>query len=219
MARTVERYQNPAIGDDIKLRLFSYNSNNLSDFVAINGLTIYFLDPTNITAENPDGRRVVANVDTTTIVHEDTGTYLVTITLTEVVYTIGRYLDVWTVSASTDQPDQQVTQIFDVYPNLWYTTPIPVVYDFSFHFQPNKLRQGSIQWLMAEIVPNVPTAGDLRKYYENLAIVSDMKISIEQVCGDCMPQEVDLRTIVDEQLTDYREKRFGYWKLDTTQMS
>ena len=67
-------------------------------------------------------------------------------------------------------------------------------------------------------MPNVPSAGNLRQYYENLAIVSDLKITIEQSCGDCMPQETDLRMIVEDDSVDYREKRFGYYKLDTTDM-
>jgi hypothetical protein len=42
-----------------------------------------------------------------------------------------------------------------------------------------------------------------------------LKISIELNCGDCLPKEKDLRTIVDEELVDYREKRHGYFQLDT----
>jgi hypothetical protein len=64
-------------------------------------------------------------------------------------------------------------------------------------------------------LPNVPTAGDLRAYYENIAIVSDLSISIEQNCGECIPAEQDLRLIVDNESVDYREKRHGYYKLDT----
>jgi hypothetical protein len=73
--------------------------------------------------------------------------------------------------------------------------------------------------LIIEIKPNVPTAGDLRKYYENLAIVADLRITIEQSCGDCMPAERDQRLIVEEALVDYREKRYGYYQLDTTDLS
>jgi hypothetical protein len=80
------------------------------------------------------------------------------------------------------------------------------------------LRQGSIQYLIAEVTPNVPRASDLKAYYENLAIVADLKISIEQACGPCVPQEADLRLLVDEEPMDYREKRLGFYKLDTTDM-
>ena len=130
-------------------------------------------------------------------------------------YIIGRYLDIWTVEVIEGEPTGSIENCFDVYPNLFYTTPIPIVYDFSFHFQPNKFRKGSKQYLIIEIVPNVPTAGDLCKYYENLAIVSDLKLSIEQKCGECVPSESDLRMIVEDVKIDYREKRHGYYQLDT----
>lgn len=215
---TKQRYQNPAVGDDIELRLFTYNSNNLADLSAIDTVDIYVLDPTFVTAENPDGRRLVESFDGAEVTAEDTGTYLLTVTAEEVKYVIGTYIDVWTVRASDTQPANTITNKFQIYPNLWYSTPIPVVYDFSFRFQPNKLRVGSKQYLIIEILPNVPTAGDLRQYYENLAIVSDLSISIELNCGDCVPAEQDLRLIVDEELVDYREKRFGYFKLDTEEL-
>ena len=54
-------------------------------------------------------------------------------------------------------------------------------------------------------------------YYENLAIVSDLKVSMEQVCGDCVPAEEDLRLVIDRELVNYREKGYAYYFLDTTQ--
>lgn len=210
-----ERYQNPAVGDDIKLRLFTYNSNNSADLYSVESVDIYYMDRTLITSENPDGRRLVESFDGALVTAEDTGKYLLQINAEEAKYVIGSYLDVWTVKTSDTLPSSAVVNKFQIYPNLWYTTPIPIVYDFSFRFLPNKFRQGAKQYLIIEIVPNVPTAGDLRQYYENLAIVSDLRISIEQNCGDCMPAEKDLRLIVDNELVDYREKRHGYYHLDT----
>lgn len=210
-----ERYQNPAVGDDVKLRLFTYNSNNLVDLNSIEKVEIYFLDPALRSAENPDGRRLVQEFDGSYVTAEDTGTYMLQINAAANVYTIGYYIDVWTVKDEDTTPARQVYNKFQIYPNLWYSTPIPVVYDFSFHFLPNKLRQGSRQYIIIEITPNVPTAGDLRQYYENLAIVSDLKVSISSDCNDCTPCEKDLRLIVDEEPVDYREKRYGYYQLDT----
>ena len=218
MSRTVERYQNPTVGDTINLRLFTYNSNNLSDLSSISKVDIYTFDKELVAADNPQGLRLVETYDSSGITTEDTGTYLLPIDAQEALYTIGRYLDVWTINVSDSMPSQEVKQVFDIYPALWYTTPIPAVFDFNFHFQPNKFRKGSIQYLIIEIIPNVPTAGDLRKYYENLAIVSDLKISISQNCGDCLPAEADLRIILDEESVDYREKRYGYYQIDTTDM-
>lgn len=215
---TKERYQNPAIGDDIKLRLLTYNSNNLADLYEVEKVDIFALDQSLVAADNPDGLRLVETFDGSAVVHEDTGTYLLTVPTEGVNYTIGTYYDKWTVRATADQPSHTIDQRFEIYPNLWYSTPIPIVYNFDFGFQPNKLRQGSRQYIIIEIRPNVPTAGDLRQYYENLAIVSDLKVSIEQSCGNCLPKERDLRLIVDEESVDYREKRHGYYKLDTEDM-
>lgn len=212
---TKERYQNPTYGDDIRLRLFSYNSNNLADFDSIEKVDIYHLDPDEISATNKDGRRLVDSFDGTSVVVEDTGTHLLTVNLEKDKYLIGNYIDVWSVTADAEAPTQTIEQCFAVYPALWYTTPTPIVYDFSFYFQPNKIRQGSKQFLIIEIRPNVPRGSDLQKYYENLAIVSDLKISIEQRCGECIPDECDLRLIVDEESVDYREKRYGYYRIDT----
>lgn len=218
MAATKERFQNPAIGDTVNLRLFTFNGGNLSDLVEIEKVEIYFFDPSNKTDANPDGRRLVETIDGSGVIVDDVGTHRIQVVLDETQYNIGYYCDIWTVKVSADQPAQQMNAWFEVYPSLWYSTPVPVVYDFSFHFQPNKFRKGSKQYLIAEIIPNVPTASDLRKYYENLAIVSDLKISIEQRCGDCVPDEQDLRLIVDKEQVDFREKRHGFYQLDTTDM-
>jgi len=135
------------------------------------------------------------------------------------VFLLGNYCDIWTVNFVNDhEGSSEVINPFVVYPNLWYSTPIPVVYDFSFIFRPQKLRKGSKRYLIVEITPNVPKGTDLQRYYENLAIVSDLKISIEQKTGPCLPAEADLRLIVDRESVDYREKRFGYYMLDTAEM-
>jgi hypothetical protein len=213
-----ERYQNPAVGDEINLRLFAYNSNNFANFQSVEGVDIYYLDPAEVSDENPDGRRLVESFAGSAVVAEDTGKYLLTASLVQDQYVIGEYLDIWTVTCAPAQACGSVVQTFQIYPSLWYTSPIPAIYDFRFHFQPNKFRKGSKQYLMIEIVPNVPTAGELRQYYENLAVVSQLKISIEQRCGDCVPAEQDLRLLVDKVDVDYREKRFGFYQLDTEEM-
>lgn len=210
-----ERYQNPAIADSVSLRLFSYNSNNLADFYAVEKVDIYYLDGAEISDENPDGRRLVQSFDESSITKEDTGKYNLEVLLEEERYTIGKYIDIWTVRSYENQPFHTIEQVFDVYASLWYSTPIPAVYDFSFMFQPNKLRKGSKQYIIVEVTPNTPTAGDLRKYYENLAIVSDLKLTMAMECGECIPAEEDLRIVLEDVSMDYREKRHGYYQLDT----
>lgn len=213
-----ERFQNPTSTDTVRLRLFTYNANNFADIELIEKVDIYYLDPEEKTDENPDGRRLVDSIPGTAVEQLDTGHYVLDLEMETEKYVIGRYLDIWTMYPVIEQPVQTVVNYFDVYPNLWYTTATPVVYDFSFHFQPNRLRHGSKQYLIAEIVPNVPKATDLCRYYENLAIGATISISIEAMCGPCTPEESDLRLEVDDEPIELREKRFAYYHLDTEEL-
>lgn len=210
-----ERFQNPTSNDTVKLRLFSYNANNFSDMALIEKIDIYYLDPEERTAENPDGRRLVETIEGDAIEQTDTGHYILQLELENEKYVIGRYLDVWTVYPVLEHPAQTIINFFDVHPNLWYTTATPVVYDFSFHFQPNRLRYGSKQYLITEIIPNVPKSTDLCAYYENLAISADISIFIEKMCDPCQSNN-DL--IVDDQILELREKKFAYYQIDTEDM-
>lgn len=218
MSRTLERFQNPTCGDTVKLRLFTYDSNNRSNVQSIEKVEIYTFDSTFKSAENPYGLRLVETIAGTEVVQEDTGQYLLELGLTNPLYTIGSYQDVWYVTFEEDQNCTQakIANKFQVYSHLWLTSPIPPIYDFNFTFRPNKIRKGSKRYLIIQIVPNVPRGSDLQSYYENLAIVSDIKVSIEATCGDCLPVEQDLRLIVDKETISYREKGYAYYFLDTT---
>ena len=121
------------------------------------------------------------------------------------------------VKENEDAP-AQVTNIFQIYPDLWYSSPTPIVYDFNFQFRPNKLRKGSKRYIICQVTPNVPRGTDLERYYENLAIVGDLKISMEQRTGNCLPKEQDLRIVLENAPMSYREKMYGYYLLDTTEM-
>jgi hypothetical protein len=213
-----ERSQNPVIGDDIKLRLFAYNSNNRANFSEIEKVEIFFLDPHNVSAENPDGRTIVETINSENISTVDVGQYLITVTLESAKYVIGRYLDIWHVKVESDDSIATVANTWQVYPDLWFTSPTVLVYDFNFSVRPNKIRKGSKRFLIVDVTPNVPKASDLARYYENLAIVSPLKISIEKECGSCVPEEEDLRMVVDKAEVELREKSVGYYFLDTSEM-
>ena len=215
---TKERGQNPVVGDDVVLRLFTYNSNARADVESINNVEIYFLDSTLTTAENPDGRRLVANVDGADVIRDSEGHYYLSVFLDLDLFVIGKYLDVWNITVRVDEPASNIEQQWYLYPDLWYTSPIPIVYDYSFDVSPNRIRQGSIKYLIIGIYPNVPKASDLERYYTNLATTAGLKISIEQTCGDCLPAEKDLRLKVDEVDVEFREKCVGYYLLDTTDL-
>jgi hypothetical protein len=213
-----ERYQNPVIGDTVRLRLFMYNGNSLNDVVSVDSIYLYVCDPSAATMEDPTGRTLVEELDTTQVVHECTGTYYIDVPLTSPQFVLGKYTDEWTMTVDSNIPAQTIQNEFRIFPQLWYSTPVPVVYDFSFDFQPNKVRKGSKQYLRIRITPNVPKATDLARYYENLAIVGDVKVSLEQKCGPCLPTEQDLRMVIDEEPVTYKEKCFGYYLLDTEDM-
>lgn len=214
-----ERYQNPVVSDTINLRLFTYNSNNRKNIEEIQQIDIYFLDPNEISPDNPEGLKLIKQIDPSEVVQESTGQYLVTVELTDPLFTIGKYRDKWKVKfEDNDAAVAVVTNNFTIYPDLWFTTSIPPIYDFSFNFRPNRIRKGTKRYLIIQITPNVPRGADIQSYYENLAIVSDLRVSLELACGECVPAEQDLRLVVDRHLVDYREKMYAYYFLDTTEL-
>jgi hypothetical protein len=216
---TKERMQNPTCGDNVRLRLLTYNSNNRRDVQSIENIEIYFLDPNEISPSNPDGRRLVQTISGENVVQEDTGQYLIEVPIVDPLYTIGKYIDAWYVTFEDGENETAcITNHFIIYPDLWFTSPVPPVYDFSFAFRPNKIRKGSKRYIIIQITPNVPRGSDILHYYESLAIVSDLRVSIEIGCGECVPAEQDLRLLVDRALVDYREKMYAYYFLDTNEL-
>jgi hypothetical protein len=210
-----QRYQNPVVGDTVTLSLFSYNSNNRANVSSIEKVEVYYLDRDNITEDNPDGRRLVETY--TNITSSDTGQYSVSVDLEEAKFVIGNYIDIWYIEFEENEVQATQEKCFEVYPDLWYTSTAPIVYDFNFMFTPNRIRQGAKQYLIIQIRPNVRHAKELEEYYMNLAIAAPLKISIEQECVECMPAEEDLRLEVDEESVEHREKNLGYYLLDTSE--
>lgn len=212
------RYQNPVVGDTIKLSLDIWNSNNFADVNSFDKVEIMFLDPTARTEANPDGRTLFATINASDVEQEATGQYYVELELTSPQFVIGNYLDVWSIQFRTDEPIGTIEQTFAVYPDLWITSPVPIVYDFQFAFRPNRWTQGEKKFLQCEIMPLVPRQSDLARYYTNLAIAADIYLSMSQRCGECLPCEKDLRVVIDEELMTYKEKGVAFYKLDTTDL-
>lgn len=215
---TKSRYQNPVIGDDVLLQLFVKNSNNSASLDSINEVKIYYLDPTQRSDGNPDGRTLVETITGSTVTNPDQGEYLLTLNLDSGTYTNnGYYIDVWHVNFAPGDPETTLEHVFQIFPDLWYTTPIPIVYDFDFYFQPNKMRYGTNKPIEIEIRPNVPRATDLQQYYENLAIAANVYVTISQRCGECVPCEEDLRIVKEDDPVMYKEKNRAYYRIDTTE--
>ena len=207
-----ERNQNIVIGNDVTLRLFTYNSNQRQSVNSVEKVEIYYLDAGFVTDDNPEGRRLVDTVTGITLVEE--GQYSIEISLEEEKYVIGKYIDVWYVNFDSMQSGT-VTNEFRVIPDLWFASDLPIIYDFSFGFRPNRVRYGEKRWINIEIIPNVPNISDLKRYYANLAVASPLRIWIEKNCGDCVPQEKDLRTVVEGDLVEHRRGTEGSYFLDT----
>lgn len=213
-----DRYQNPVIGDTVRLKFFVLNSNMTAELDTINEVRIYYLDHNLCTCANKDGRTLVQTIPGSNVVNAAQGEYYLDLFIDPAIYTeVGKYIDEWDVVFQAGDISTNVDQLFQIYTELWYTTPLPIVYDFSFYFQPNKIRFGSKKYIEIEVTPNVPRATDLAAYYENLAISAQLYVSISQRCGDCIPCEQDLRLVVDRQPVQYREKNRGFYYIDTTQ--
>jgi hypothetical protein len=217
MAAFKQRYQNPTVSDTVRLEFFVLNSNNFAEVQAINSVSIFYLDPNKVSCNNPDGRTLVQSIPGSSVQNPNVGEYFIDLFLDPALYpNIGRYIDEWNVVFVNGDPPALHDQLFQIFSQLWYTTPIPIVYDFSFYFQPNRMRFGEKKWIEIEITPNVPRATDLCAYYENLAISAQLFVNMALACGPCIPCESDLQTVVDRQPVQYREKNRGFFKLDTT---
>lgn len=212
-----ERNQNPVVGDEVSLRLFTYNANQRQPVDAVERVSIYHLDQSCATQDNPEGRRLVMEMSGSDVEEVDDqfgGHYQIKFDLDSGRFVVGNYIDVWTVRFSASQTGT-VTNGFSVLSEMWYASDMPVVYDFSYGFRPNRVRKGEKRWLTVEVIPNVPRSSDLERYYMNLALASPVKISIEKVCGDCVPKERDLRLVVDKGDVEFRRDSEGYFFLDT----
>jgi hypothetical protein len=214
-----ERYQKPVCGDTVNLRLFTYNANSLTNVRTINEIKIYVIDDALKDASNPEGLRLVQTVSGSSVELAKTGEYILSLYLDPEFYGIGTYYDFWNVTFESGEcPNTEVRNTFQIASDLWFTSSSPIIYDFNFQFRPNRIRKGSKRYVLIKVTPNVPQGADLVSYYDNLAIVSDIRVSMEISCGECVPAETDLRLVVDRHLVEYRQDSYAYWFLDTTQL-
>lgn len=216
-----ERFQTPNVGDTVKLRFLVLNSNQFKNANSIERVEILKVDDKK--PMDQDLWTVVEEFDGSAVTNNAEGQYELDVELTDPTYIVGKYVDRWHVTFEQFEEDQNeistINQFFEVIRDLWMTTPVPLVYDFSFKFKPNKFRKGAKQHLIVDVSPNVPTASEMQQYYLNLAVNSPIRISIEQRCGDCVPVEEDLRLIVDCELVELREFCRGFYFLDTSEMN
>jgi hypothetical protein len=205
-----ERFQNPNCGDTVRLRLFSFNSNEKKNVYKINKIEIIKLDQEN-TLET-----IVKTIDYNEIQNPSDGEYYVDLNLNKEEFVIGNYLDKWEIQfeESEDCAVNNVNNFFQILPSIWFTSSGPNIYDFNFRFKPNKMVLGSKKYLVIEINPITPRVEDIEKYYANIAVTSQLRINIEKNCGNCPAEERE--TIIENELVGFREKNLGYYLLDTS---
>lgn len=212
-----QRNQNAVVGDTVRLKFHTFNGSDFADPHEIQKVSIYKLFNTTITDDNPFGRTLVVEVAANDIVKDDTGKYHIDLELEQPLFTQGRYHDEWKVVFEEDSPSAVSPMDFQILPTVWFTDSMPIVHDFSFDFRPNRITKGSKKYLTVRIAPNVPMGTDKQRYYENMAAAGELFISIEQQCGECVPEEEDLRLIVDRVCITERDGCAGYYLLDTTE--
>lgn len=204
---TIERHQAPTVGDTVKLKLFVFKGNRNNNVNEIKKVDIY--------KEETDGPRLIETIEDITTISE--GVYSVEVFLEKNKYTFGKYLDCWTATLEEDDSqDAVITNSFNVLEPLWYVSPSPIIYDFSFNFRPNRIRKGSKRYLVIEITPNVTNKSELDTYYTLLNSYSNITVSIElDACNPCAPQESDLRLITECDEIDYYDRSCAYYLIDT----
>lgn len=214
-----ERFQNPVLGDTINLRLFVYNANNARNVEKVEKIEIYKLDDLEKTTLNPDGDRLIQTIADSEISLENTGEYLSSVLLSEPLYTIGKYKDVWFIKFEEDsESSTQIANYFQIKRDMWITDVAPIVHDFQFRFKPNSIPKGSKKWVTIEAIPSVPRGTDLERYYRNLINLGVVNVTIRQKCGECLPAENDLRIVVENTPATFNDGHFAYYFIDTTDM-
>ena len=211
-----ERNTNAVCNDTLILRLFQYNENAPAAVEAIEKVEIYFLDPFNRTPDNPDGRRLIQTFTTVTV--DAVGQYSVTVPLTSPLYVIGDYVDVWSIRYEADQCPGTREMQFSIGADKWYANSEPYLWSFTFSFRPFKFRKNERKYMIVEVTPNVPHISDLERYYADIATYPSLFITMALRCADCVPAEEDLRTVIDRQPVEVRNKRLGYYFLATTDL-
>lgn len=219
-----ERNQNIVVGDDLNLRLFTYNSNHRQSVDSVEKVEIYYLENSeNCSSNSCDSAKenqkiLVATIEGADVTLVEEGQYSIEINLEEQVYVIGKYVDVWHVNFDGSQSGA-VSNEFNIIPDLWFASDLPIIYDFKFGFRPNRIRYGEKRWINVEVVPNVPNISDLKRYYANLAVSSPIRIWIEKSCGDCVPKEKDLRIVLEGELIEHRRGNQGSYFIDTEELN
>jgi hypothetical protein len=216
---TKERSENLRPNDNVVLRRFIFNGGIPADPFQVNRVKIYQLFVVDPTVDNPYGKSLIQTIGTTDIVKDSVGQYSIQLSLMSPLYTTGKYTDEWEILFEVDLPVAIQTDYFQIYTNAWFTDTKPLVYDFNFDFNPDRIQQGSKKYLQVQLTPNIPRGTDKQRYYENLVYAGNLYLNIEQACGPCVPEEQDLRLIVNREPMIFKDFLTGYYFLDTSSLN
>lgn len=213
-----QRGQSLRTGDTVNLRLFVFNGSEPANVESVQKVEIFRLYAAEVTDENPFGKLLVETIAGSDVTQTADGEYSVEVLLESPKYTIDHYSDEWSLVFDSTLPVGVSEQLFTIQPNAWFTDSRPIVHDFSFRFTPDKVVSGSKRYIEIEVEPNVPRNSEKLNYYKNLVSAGELYISIEMACMPCIPEEEDLRVIVDRELISERDFCIGHYFLDTTDL-
>lgn len=210
-----EKYENPTLGDTVRLRLYVYNSNAMTSVKVFRSIAIYLLDPFNKSEQNIDGRTLITQIATTTITQQSVGNYYVDLVLNSSDdFVLGDYIIQWNLIFEND-PDcpSIIEDKFTIYSRNWATSDLPLIHSFDFKFSPNRFVKNSKQYLIVKIIPKAQNADTLSRYYANMAVSSGLTVSISERCGPCNNVDED-DFILENEPVEIRERGTGYVLLD-----
>lgn len=225
---TLFRYQNPVLGDTLNLDFYAFNNNRPVDVQEFDRVDIYFLDPAEITTDNTDGRIIKASVSASNIQQVETGHYRLPVLLTDTLYQVGNYVDIWYAKYNSDDPDfYPVENQFKVFTSLRETHGEPFVYDVDFKFSPKKVVKGTKRYLTISFRPVVHTdIGDrfveeeiLDRFYYSLRSTGNVYIRLElfEGCGYSTNPYMNIKTDPEWTPIEIRGDNEAYYLLDVTE--
>ncbi len=215
-----ERYQSPTLGDQINLDLYNYQNNALDDLYDIQKIEVYFLNTSQISDHNPDGRRIKETILPVNISSVTTGHYRTVVTLEDTTYEIGDHLDIWYVKFNSyDEEFIPIVNNFVVYTDLRETHDRPFVYSVDFEIHPKKIVKGSKQYIKINFRPQIDSVNLLERFYYNIKTTSNLYVRIEltEGCGyhSGFP-EMNLMTDPEWKPAEIRGDNEAYLLVDTT---
>lgn len=224
-----ERYQSPTLGDVLNLDFYSYNNNSLTSVQEFSNIDVYFLDPTQVTENNPQGRRIKLIITPNNITEISTGHYRAQITLDDNLFEIGNYIDVWRLKFNNyDNNFIKVENQFKIHTDLRETQDRPYIYDVTWSFSPKKIVLYSKQYLKIGFFPAIHSdIGTkyineklIERFYFNLKNTGNLFIKIDLIEGCNYNEESPCANTITEPEWDQVEIRGdneAYYLINSTE--